>query len=145
MFKHWLRVRVVEEITASFNESCFPIWQISLACVSWIPWLWFVGHIRSQCFTSESYQYELGFVFLLAVFLFCSMYRSESRTSLLKYISFWFWIKKKNGSCESLLGRIGLLLPVFWIRVFSPCPLPLANCWTLRVSCSMIFVPSFPQ
>lgn len=104
--------------------------------------VWFVGHIRSQGFTSESHQYELGFVFLLAVFLFCSMYRSESRTSLLKYL-FYFELKRKIAVVRVFWGESGCSYQFSESGYFFS--LPLANCWTLRFSWSLTSVPSFLQ
>lgn len=95
---------MAEDTTASFNESGVLIWQINLACISWIPLLRVISH----CFPSESYQYELGFVFPLAVF-FSSVLRIDQKAGLacLNIFLFYFELKAKNAVVRILWGESG--------------------------------------
>lgn len=91
----------------------FSIWQISLACASWIPCLsWICGAQKMSVFDFRIPLVGAGHC--LADFSHLCVHQKAGLGCLNIFI-FNVELKRKMTVFESSLGRIRLLIPIFWV------------------------------
>lgn len=139
LFKHWAGARVVEEVALSCHKPHFSIWQISLACASWIPCLSLVCGVQEM----SVFDFRIPLVRAGHCLADSSLLCIHQKAGLGCLNTFIFNVElKKKRQFWVFWGESGCSYQYSESEYFSS---SLASCWSLGVSWLLAFAPGFLQ